>query len=379
MGINNSALATVFIIYEPWGLYLLNLNNLVGNVMTMELDVENLYLANTIDRGGRIIIAIRDALLAKGWTVQGSGSGTVGSAFQNLEQTAGPYDVFTAGTPWRTGMTPGSDTFWYPSGNPNSISHYAAWIRLREPTPSVREFVFQRYTTAGSGTYTTSYATIAFAPGGFTGSGADKDSYPTAPGGQITLLNNGVWFDNNSGNGTYSQYMNMLVSDSARAGNVWPFYCIFRHVEFATFQSGGLVYESLTDTEAGDNQPWVAKAGSLFSVQGLPTTANSLGWGMRRQGDLALDGNSALAGYNFVGGAVPGGAWNDNPLQDGKSRILPIFVGDNVECWKGILEHIRWNPTPRDTPTVLFSTTTNAKLFWGNLLLPWAQNKYPTL
>jgi len=333
----------------------------------MELDVENLYLPNTIDRGGRVIIAIRDALLAKGWTVQGSGSGVTGNTYQNLEQTAGPYDIFTASPAWRTGITPGA-TFEWPSGNPNSISHYSAWIRLREPSPSTREFTFQRWSS--SGTITTGYMTILFAPGGFTGGGASRNAVPSAPGGQITLRNT-VWFDNT---GTNEHYLNMLVSDTARAGNVWPFYCIFRNITLATFSSGGMIYESLVGTEPGDTEPWVVKAGNDGNTQFTNSS-----WGLRRQSDLGLDGNSSLGIYAFAGGNVPGGTWANNPIQDGKSRVLPVAVADNTECWKGFLEHIRSNPVIRDAPSVLFATTTNAKLFWGNFLLPWKQNTYPAL
>jgi len=345
--------------------------------MTLELDVENLFLPNTIDRGGRALIEIRNALVAKGWTVVGSGSGTIGAAFENLEQTAGPYDVFTDPTPWKTGMNPaGTDTFWHASGNAGSISHYSAWIRLREPN-TVREFMFQRWLGSSSGNVTHGYMTVLFAPGGFTGGGADKDSTPSAPGGFVTMNSNTYWIDNSPGTSQF--YMNMLVSDTARAGDVWPFIVFWVNTTTASPYAGQIVYESLLNTEATDDEPWVAKGGSGAAASQTPTSPTVSGWYSRRQVDLALDGNTSLGIYSFAGGTVPSVTWAATPNQDGKRRAFPVLVTDNLEGWKGRCEHLYWNPQNRPYPATHFVTTTEARLYWGNLLIPWKQNVTPAL
>jgi len=345
--------------------------------MTMELDVQNLFLPNTIDRGGRVFAAIRDALVAKGWIMMGSGSGTIGAAFENTEQTGGPYDVFdtTGNVPWKTGMNPaGSDNFY--DGVSNHFSNYAAWMRLREPSPSTREFIWQRYTLSGSGNITSGYSgLIQFSPVGFTNGNADKDSPPTSPGPTASWLSNSAWFN---ATGTDQHYMNMLVSDSARAGNVWPFTIMIPNSTQAQPYWGQMCYESLLNTEVTDDEPWIVKAGANTGVSGISTTTSNTTWYMRRQVDLAYD-NGSLAGYNLAGGTVPGTSWAAAPNQDGRSRALPIVLGDNLEGWKGRCEHLYWNPKVREYPSTHFVTTTEARLYWGNLLIPWKQNVTPAL
>lgn len=343
--------------------------------MTLQLDVENLSLPATLDRGGRVLAAIRDALVARGWTVMGSGSGTIGAAFANTEQTAGPYDVFTAGTPWQTGLTPGVSNWSYASGNADSFSHYGAWIRLREPS-TTREWIFQRWTSASTLTTTSGYMNISFAPGGFTGGGADKDTPPTAPGFSRQFLSNAEWFDNT---GTNTIVFNMLVSDVAKAQNVWPFMCVFYDSTSSSTSAGGLIYESLSDAHVGDPEPWVAKCGGQTITQSLPTTSTSTGWYLVQAAGAGADTSAAATTYALYNGTVPGTGWLATPGPDGKRRALPVTFGDSLETWKGVSDHIYYNPTTREYPSTHKVATTDARLYWGQFLIPWKQSVVPAV
>lgn len=343
--------------------------------MPLELDVQNLLLPNTIDRGGRTVIAIRDALVAKGWIVAGSGSGTVGATFQNMGQTAGPYDVFTASPAWKTGLNPGVPDLWnHTSGNPNSISHRAAWIRLREPSPSTREFVFQRWSSTDS-TIVSGYMTIQMSHTGFTNNNASAASPPTGSN-TYTAGTNVVWFDNT----TNTEFvLNVLVSDSARGGNVWPFVVMHYSITGAGDAAGGLIYESLVNTDATDTEPWVFKVGTGGSrAQETPTNSNQQNWRARRQSDLVLELMQAVV-YTPANGSVPGTAWLNTPLQDGKRRALPMLFAGSDESWKGRAEHLRFPAINRNYPHTLNLATASPYVFWGNLLVPWATGIVPAV
>jgi hypothetical protein len=144
---------------------------------------------------GLAMYVLKESLKLAGWTVVTSGTGTAG--------TTGAGDLITTGTGTAIG----------------SFARNGAWVRMREPSPGTREYVFQngqadnspngiiKYSRA-TGFATGGTATVAPTTGGgdgivFVGSGTDAAPVnttwiPNAAGGYYHCVasdtaNNGVW------------------------------------------------------------------------------------------------------------------------------------------------------------------------------------------
>lgn len=344
--------------------------------MTMILDVENYALNTGEDFVGKLLIKLKDTLVARGWTVTGSGDGL--SAFENSGQTAGPsYDIFTASPAYAVGT--GS----WNSGIANSISNVRAWFKIKEPSPSTREFLFQRALNSSNNRMTYLY-NMAFAETGFDTSGASATVAPLT-GTSVTAITNSDTIaigDGAAHNITDLDdwYLQIWVSDSARSQNVWPFYYILYNYADGV-ESGCFIYESLVNTVSGDTQPWIWRMSSGAVVQGTPTAPQLAGWRGKRDSTGAYETNmyTNIYAIQSTTALTPGAAVVTIPTSsDGKVRALPVFLFGSDLSYKGIMEHILYNPRNRSYPATQDVTTVDAKLCWGCFLFPWKQNSVPS-
>ena len=350
--------------------------------MAMILDVENYLIGTGQDRFGHVLIKLKDTLVARGWTVEGSGDGQ--SVFARNGQTAGPYDVFTSGTGYYVG---GGE---WSVGGANTISNTNAWMILREPAPSTRELLLQRSSSTASNNMLYLH-NLRFSTSGFVQSGCSatvvnvntvvaNTSYNRAAA--TTTL---VW-----GNGTAETalttdqyYLQILVSDSARGDNVWPFYMwCWNTVD--NNRGGEWVYESLV--QAPGNERWIAKFGygdATASVFALATNQSAeTVWYGRNEATLLPATNIQFSRIYFLAAAyaIPGN-WvtSQIPCADGDVRGGYPFIFNAADfSYKGISEHWTFNPRNRDYPSTIDVATPNAKISLGCAILPWKQNVVPS-
>jgi hypothetical protein len=342
--------------------------------MALNLDVENLTLVTDEDRLGKLILAKAGALVARGWTVQGSGDGI--ATFQNAGQTAGPYNVFTSGTGYHN-----TGGVWAAAlGGANKISNTRAWIRLREPSPSVREIIIQRSSTAATGFEAFMIEGMAYT--GYLSNNATAVAPPTSAG--VTQVRYGTAFNGAGADyitsiiaGTHTLVYNLLVSDVAKPGNVWP-YIEFVYNSTLSTRVCGSVYESVVDAAPADAHPFVCATGLFTSVFGSPNVAPAMVFQGRRDDGVASTTFSVLA-YSVTGfGAYPANIPATNA--DGKVRSLPIYVTNGVAAdgrWKGRMEHCIMNMQSRNYPSTLDITTASPRLYLGVMMVPWKQNTVP--
>lgn len=343
--------------------------------MTMILDVENYPISGNQDKLGHALIKIRDTLLARGWTVVGSGDG--GANFAREGQTSGPYDVFTASPAYYTGT--GN---WY-DGAANTISRAAAWVILKEPSPSTREIAFQRYsTTSAAGMMWLNK--LIFSASGFQQSGCSATVVNTTPVTAGTAANviasNAIFMGNGTSETPVSAdgyIMQMLVSDSARADNVWPFFVWWWNQTDGN-RGGELVYESLTN--APGNERWIIKGavgpgGAFATPTTVPTT-----WYGRGESALTVVNTLSMVTYTCASQLLPGAHTTGQIVTaDGKVRGgYPVIFYNSDFSFKGVSEHLLVNPRNRDYPSTVDVATADAKISLGCMLLPWKQNTTPS-
>lgn len=346
--------------------------------MALQLDIANLSLAQNQDRYGKLIISLVNALVARGWTVEGSGDGL--AAFQNSGQTAGPYNVFTSGVGYVTGGTE-----WNVGGGANSFTNLRAWIRIREPSPSVREFIFQRSNNSSLNGYAL-YMAIGVAYEGYLAGGASANTVPTSAGAtqfiNHTVFNStgGVWGTYNvnaSISSPNTLIANVMISDVVRDNNVWPFYFTVYDSTAAEHRMSWM-YESLAEAPAGDAHPFVLISDTFVLTFGTPLIAPAMTLkGRNAKGTVV----TTLRVFNHASsyGVFPVVTMNANPL-DSKVRALPLYVADvgaDGNRYKGRMEHFRLNMHNRNYPDTHNLAGADAKVYLGCMLADWETGVTP--
>ncbi len=338
--------------------------------MAMQLDIQNLSLVTNEDRLGKLLLAMVNALVARGWTVEGSGDGI--AAVQNRTQTAGPYNVFTSGLGYYTGAG-----LWAAAlGGANKISNTRAWIIVKEPAPSTRAFCFQRSNVASTGYEAYLVASLAY--GGFATSGATFNAPPAAVGTSQVLFgtaHNGngadyiIYTAGTAIAGSNTLIANMMISDTAKGGNSWPWMLVLYNSTLAT-RVAGMMYESLVETVAGDADPVVSCVGLFANVFGAPNVAPGMTYMARRDDGTAIT-NLVLISYTAtVFGGMP--ATTPSVNSDGKLRSLPIFMQAGTGGhYKGRMEHASYNMQARTYPSTLDLATATPRIYLGCMLYPW--------
>lgn len=348
--------------------------------MSLVHDIQNLALVDPGDRQGHMAIAAVNALVARGWVVRGSGDG--GAIFQNLEQTAGPYNVFTSGVGYVA-----TSHVWNTPIVANTISNARAWIRLKEPGASTREIIFQRANYSAGQVTAQQYLIARMALVGFTGGGATALSPPSAPGGDFSICNGtaGPAFNTTGfslstvgtdGAGRTILYFNMLISDDADTANVWPFQWWVYDATNALHQCA-FIYDAL-DAPTGDLQPFVILLDRWATTVPLPDTNGALVWVGINPSDGLVSGQALSDGYVITSISAPSVAARTNwPATDGKVRALPVPVWTSGTArpgvWRGYLKNVWYNPTARRYP-VLQDPTAGALMFAGRFIVPWGPN-----
>jgi len=331
----------------------------------------NVAGTSTSDNTGLALRALWDLMLLHGThEIVGSSDGV--ATFANEGDTAGPYDFTTIGATWGT-------------GNAGEWSNTEAWLRLRE-VGTTREWIFWRYLSVAS---YSNRITIAFSPTGFVSTGtADANTPPDAPLDMVLI--HGTAYAGTAGAWGPSQgvacTMHVAVNDAqgaVGAGGTHAFYLF--GVNTATKSAQGFWFvDSLVDGIAGDTQAWATL------TTGVPTTAPV---------DSVLDGkvgtyrdfggaNEAWLDGRSGGGASPAIVEADGtvlfpggcPTQDdGNARTGEIHLARAQDgIYRGKLENVVWkDTTARVYPTTAHLATADAKVYVGDLLLPWPQGVAP--
>lgn len=344
--------------------------------MAFELDIQNLALVKNEDRLGKWFIHMIAALVARGWTVEGSGDGL--AQVRNRTQTAGPYNVFTSGLGYYTGGGVWSASL----GGANSITNTRAWFIIKEPAPSTRAFCFQRSSWGGSSGYEC-FITASMAPTGFATSGAAANAPPAANGALQHFIYGGT--HNNVGSDYFGGTLveiadavtligNMLVSTTARAGNVWPFrFTVYNST--AALVRCGMVYEALIETVTGDPDPYIVKCDLWFDAFGSPGVAPSVAQAYQGRAD-----SGTVSSLYFEYGAGAGGTYPNSGATanaDGKIRPRPIFIVGPGGRYKGRCESLVYNYQARNYPSTLDLASANPYLYAGMFLLDWKTGVTP--
>lgn len=286
------------------------------------------------------------ALISLGATCVGSGDGS-GGTFENLGQTAGPYDLWTL-----DGSGPGGYVAGH-AGNSNS------WYRLRFPdngagtTP--REMIVQRYGQYSSGR--DDEWKLYWSKTGFLGNDASATLPPSCPAGDQIGFNGVTDFSRGGTSGftggTFQSfetgYLQIGAQDAADANGFFPFFVT------AYFTASGtprhhFMFEGLTDIAAGDAEPYVFLNTGAINV-GLTASYLSRQNGATRGPGAWVNGVWQNVGpmtyyqYDGFGNAqltVPR-LQGINPI-DSNERLLPCIIG-NRNTYKGVAANIRMVPT----------------------------------
>lgn len=330
------------------------------------------FTPNTLVTGGNeMIYEWMKQLVALGFVCAGSGDGN-GGTFENIGQTAGPYDIWT-----QTGAGTGS----YVAGHNGND---ATWYRLRFPD-GVRELVVARY-----GQYSSirdSQWKMFFSKTGFDNNDADAENPPTASAGDARLLfGTDITTASTSGYGglglsTAQQGYIQVAAEDAALNGFHAFYCTCHEVGSASPEFH-FMFEALTDIAAGDTEPYLV----------LPTNSVNNGW--------FEDYVSRTRGGILAPGSWVNGIWNgdvapmrmfvednsSNPIElipremginadDSNERLLPVVVGGQTSGYKGIAANIKWVPTAgRAYPDTYDSLN---YLVVEGLALPWDGSTVP--
>jgi hypothetical protein len=332
--------------------------------MTWVFNTNNVF-SGANDSSGAIFIEWKTLAISSGcMEIIGSGDGL--SAFQNLGQTSGPYDVLTAGVSvWNSGV-------------PNEFSNPLAWMRMRFVGLSF-EFIVQRRSGTSS-IYEDEFA-IRLSPTGFTSGGANSTTPPTATDEQYLLGSASTWTQ--FGFHNINNKVQVGFDDSPGYQGFHSFYLVNIN------QSGNVTYgvwafDVMDQYLANDLQPWVCFI-EPFSQNTLtyPIIINSTSARSRMYRDYgggAESFNLAL-GYILTDSTTsplfPGSA--PASPEDGNARSIPIIWGNRgISYFKGVSSIFQWKGTnTRGYPDTANLATTGAKLYVDDVLIPWEQYTIP--
>lgn len=313
-------------------------------------------LNNTPATGAIAFYLFKETLKSASWTAVSSSDGTTYNA-------AG--DQITSG-----------------NSGAGGFDNTRAWIRMRDPA-GVRELILQRTTT--NLLWRIKLSPVAKFSGGTPGATTTPSATDeiTLVGGGTDAAGTGVQIL-----GTNGAYRFHVMAESA---GVYGFY-YFTYPTGGGNPNGGFVWDPLTQTAAGDPDPYV-----YYLSQ---NSANSFRGSAGTQDFTTENGTHTPKAYlgavatttNFVGalpalpGVVPSGfsyaaACPANPFS-GENEGVPFWYGRRNALtaprgYKGFSSFMRANIT-----TGLSTGTTGATLTWilvGDMWLPWDGVTVPTI
>ena len=332
--------------------------------MTWQFDVNNsvIYTIPNTDPIGSSWLGLINLLVAQGAaSIVGSGDGV--STFENDGQTAGPYNVLSGGV-----------TYYPEQSLSNTFSATGSWVRWRI-TGKTLEFCLKRSTVVSNSS--ADDIVLKCSPTGFTSNDADANNPPTATD-QIYLIGSGESTTSAWGVYTADIYWHAACEDTAQDG-------FYPHYLFTTTQGGQLIYGTflfdVIDQKVGsDSQPWI-----------ILNTGGTFGWTFDELDNsvhMYRDFGGAQEAY-FNNGHAYGIKCADNGLlfpsnvpaqaADGFARDFPLIYGrDENSFFKGISRNFRWKGTSgRQYPDTESLSTTGARIYVDDILLPWKQSETP--
>jgi len=342
--------------------------------MAIQWGIINASYASASDRMGRLLSELVPALVARGWTVRGSGDGV--ATFQNEGQTAGPYNVFTASPLYY--VAPPTTNFNSP--NPLNWSHARAWVRIREPSGG-REIVIQR--TNSNTTYQNLNIGIATAP---LTSGASANTVPTGAtltDTNMTFAGGGVAFAESpqlAVNAGPAWTAHVGISDVATASGVWPFYVIVTDGSSNVIMT--MLYDGQQDIAPGDDQPWVLttynNAHLIDTVVYSTTVTNSSRMAMGiAGGTITRGGWSSLASSQTSEFAKNGRQNSDSVYRAHRAGFMYLPSASHY-LFKGRSANIYMNPTTRVYPDTMNLAGAAPYLIHSYWLIPWKTGVTPS-
>jgi len=345
--------------------------------MAMTIPTPNILLGMADDKLGKILIELKNQLVATGlWRVRASSTGGSGAeaVFQNMGQTAGlagSFDVFTGSPAYLTNVD-GSTIAWS-SGGAGSISRLGSWLVLEE-IASGRCLTVLRTNSAGQANSTT-VMHITWSNGGVAASGATVAAPPAQVAPSVQLAPT-VSLGADLALTTNAHWLQLAVSDASDAGNVCPFWwSVFNRTTGA--KTWGMIYESLTDAPAGDLHPYVVGSRLWSEI------FNDSFGKQRMYGGAAL----ALRGFSGYHLAPPGttNIPNISPATytqpvgvDGFWRTYRPMVLDGAGVVCGRSKNFLLHPINREYPTTYGLAGADPRLALGQFLVPWKQGVVPS-
>lgn len=334
----------------------------------------NVLLGMSDDKLGHLLIELKTQLVASGrWRVRGSGTGGTGGTFQLMGQTAGvggSFDVFTASTPYVTDMN-GSTVRWF-DGGAGTISRASAWMVLEE-VGSGRCLTIQRADSSGGQGNGSAIAGMRFSNAGVASSGAAATAPPASVAPVATLMTN-TNVGSDLMNVSNAHWFQLGVANAAEAGGACPFWWALYNRTAGT-RTWGMLYDSLTDTAAGDLHPHVigtAVWATFFNDQ----FSNSRLFGGATLAARGLTGYTLLTDQ-LIPNVAPS-AYSQPIGPDGFWRTYRPIVLDESGVFVGRSNSLLLHPINREYPTTYKVATPDARLVLGQLLVPWKQGTAPS-
>jgi hypothetical protein len=296
--------------------------------------------------------------------VLGSGDGR--TAFENSGQTAGPnYDVLTGGSSvWNSGVD-------------NEWSNTNAWLRVRVIGTTL-EFIIQRQSSS-SASYESAFK-ILVSPTGFTSGGASATVRPTGTDQQY-LLGSAVAF------GTFASYntdmhIHVGFNETANANGFHSFYLALNYTASKQLYAVWL-FDCVDQAKTGDAQDWV----TYIYTGSTPLSYAYLGYISATYGQSYYDyGGASEAFYRTEAQHLVNGSNNaffpsyvGIQPEDSKTRSFPIVWGCVAYTfYKGVSSFIEWKGiAARNYPDTVDLASTDAKVYFDDVLLPWEQGTAP--
>jgi hypothetical protein len=323
----------------------------------------NVLIPVSSDKVGKILISVKDALLASGrWRLIGSGDGK--TAFQLRGQTAGvagSYDVFTASPQWALVGT--TYNAW-----PNSFSNNNAWFILEE-IASARVALFQRAVGGNGDTLIAKIGTAVAV------TGASATVAPAFVGPSGTLLNSGSLGTATELGvaSTLEHWLQIGADNSVNAGNnVSPwFFSVWSKTNNAPV-SGGF-WLPLIETDPGVTVPVVTAIGPWGGVFGTPGNADG---GLVGAGSVWRAGTSwdaASIAYLTCTGVGASPPQYQQLGTDGKWRTYkPLIAYPAIgNRHVGKVDLVYLNKVSRNYPATYDLSGAQPRITLGHLLFPW--------
>ena len=267
--------------------------------MILSSTYRNLTAGTNVDRAGKVLIDLADALVATGkwrWKHQGDGLSMYSTATTRAF-TANTVGYITNGTPWITG------------GGANSFSNLKAYYVLEELDENAnatgRQFLAQRHT--GNASSVVNMVTLAFSWTGFTGA-ATANTAPTGGTWQRKptsgVLNSGGTLDLFSGmSGSYqisqtgTVVYSIWVPDglSGTTGNVAPFKLVIWDATIVGNDYGTILfYEALNKAAAADAHPCVVCWNTWANVASETGNTTPLTYGVTSQTMFSVNASGSI-------------------------------------------------------------------------------------